>query len=83
MAEKMTAIEQEAQTARLMIEAGGRKAFVLIAEIDGDRVSLSRAISEGTTKREGISWIAALNRERDRVAKLIGVNPDDYTTGKA
>jgi len=53
----------------------------LIAEIKRDEVSLVRAISEGTTKREAISWIAALNRERDRIAKLIGVNPDDYETG--
>jgi len=81
MSQKMTPLEQEAEPAKLMVEASGKRAFVLIAEIKRDEVSLVRAISEGTTKREAISWIAALNRERDRIAKLIGVNPDDYETG--
>ena len=63
-----------------MVEEAGKKAFVLIAEIDGDSASMTRAISEGTTKREAKAWIGALNRERERVAKLIGVDPDEVET---
>jgi hypothetical protein len=76
----MTNLEQEAETARMMVEVAGKRAFVLIAEVQGDHVSLTRAISQGTTKREGMAWIGALNRERDRVAKLIGVDPDFIKT---
>lgn len=79
----MTNLEQEAQTARIMVEAAGKRAFVLIAEIQGDRASLVRAVSEGTTKREGMAWIGALNRERDRIAKLLGVDPDTIRTDAA
>ena len=76
----MTNLEQEAETARMMVEGAGKRAFVLIAEVEGDHVSLTRAISGGTTRREGVAWIGALNRERARVAKLIGVNPDSIET---
>lgn len=76
----MTNLEQEAEAARMMVEAAGKRAFVLIAEVQGDRASMTRSISEGTTKREGMAWIGALNRERQRVAKLIGVDPDDIET---
>jgi hypothetical protein len=79
----MTNLEQEAGAARMMVEAAGKRAFVLIAEVEGDRAALTRAISEGTTKREGMTWIGALNRERERVAKLIGVDPDGIGTKSA
>ena len=73
----MTNLEQEAEAARIMVEAAGKKAFVLIAEITGAKVSLTRAISQGTTKREGVAWIGALNRERERVGRLLGIDPDE------
>lgn len=76
----MTNLEQEAETARMMVEAGGKKAFVLIAEVQGAEVNLTRAISQGTTKREGMAWIGALNRERERIGRLIGVDPDSITS---
>lgn len=76
----MTNLEQEAHTARMMIEAGGKKAFVLIAEIQGDSAVMTRAISDGTSKKEALSWIGALNRERERVGKLIGVDPNIVKT---
>jgi len=76
----MTNLQQEAETARMMVEASGKRAFVLIAEIEGDAASLTRAISEGTTKREGMAWIGALNRERERVGRLLNIDPDDIVT---
>lgn len=76
----MTNLEQEAETARMMVEAAGKRAFVLIAEIEGEAVSLTRAISKGTTKREGMAWIGALNRERERVGRLLNIDPDDIVT---
>ncbi len=79
----MTNMEQEAQTAKMMVEAGGKKAFVLIAELNGDTARMTRAISDHTTRREAKLWIGALNRERERVAKLIGVDPDDVDTATA
>lgn len=79
----MTNLEQEAETARMMVEASGKKAFVLIAEVEGDGAHMTRAISVGTTKREGMAWLGALNRERDRIGKLIGVDPDSVGTRSA
>jgi hypothetical protein len=74
---EMTNLEQEAEAACMMVAAGGKRAFVLIAEAQGNHVSVTRAISEGVTKREGVAWIGALNRERARVGKLLGLDPDD------
>lgn len=79
----MTNLEQEAEAARMMVESAGKKAFVLIAEIEGDAVSLTRAISADTTKREGMAWIGALNRERERVGRLLNIDPDDVETRPA
>lgn len=76
----MTNLEQEAETAKMMVEADGRRAFVLIASIDGDHTTMTRSISDGTTKRDAISWIGALNRERERIAALIGIDPDSIET---
>ena len=76
----MSNLEQEAETACMMVEASGKKAFVLIAEVQGAEVSLTRAISKGTTKREGMAWIGALNRERERIGRLIGVDPDSIVS---
>lgn len=73
---KLTSLEEEAHTARMMVEASGKKAFVLIAEINGNEFSVTRSISDGTTRNDGAGWIAALNRERDRIGKLLGVDPD-------
>ena len=72
----MKKLEAEAEATRMLVETEGRKAFVLIASIAGDDMFLTRAISADTTRRDGRSWIAALNRERERIAKLIGIDPD-------
>lgn len=76
----MTNLEQEAETARMMIEASGKRAYVLVVEVDGESAAMTRAVSSNTTKRDAVSIIGALNRERERVGRLIGLDPDSVVS---
>lgn len=75
----ITALEQEAETAKMMVEQEGGKAFVLIASVRPDMVRATasqeirvvRGISKDTTRVDALAWIEVLQREIERVGKLI------------
>lgn len=71
-------LDQEVESARMMLEGPGRKVFVLAVcvndvehEEGGYGVSMCRSISEGTTRNQGAAYLIALERETARVEKLI------------
>lgn len=71
-------LDQETESARMMLEAPGRKVSIVAvcigdeeSEDGGYDVSLCRAISGGTTYKQGAAYTIALQREIDRINRLL------------
>ncbi|UIJ46934.1 hypothetical protein LZK98_08320 [Sphingomonas cannabina] len=66
--------DEEAKALVAVLEGEGRKVHVLVTAIEGDEVTLIRAVSDRTTRSDARGILQALDHERDRIAAKIERN---------